>query len=61
MKKQDLKLKLLQAQGGKILITPAQKAFNGVAILTERPHGMSYQEFKKLRRIQTKAIKNAIR
>jgi hypothetical protein len=51
----------METQGGKVLITKAQKAFNGVTILTERPQGMSFSEFKRLRRMQNKAIKNAIR
>lgn len=40
--------------------TKAQKTFKGVTILNERPEGMSYDEYKKLRAQQTKAIKKAL-
>lgn len=41
--------------------TKAQIAFKGVTILNERPEGMSYDEYKKLRAQQAKAIKQSLR
>lgn len=52
-------LSIAQAMGGKILHTKAQKA--SIQILCERPIGMSMEEYKMLRRKQTKAIKNVLR
>jgi hypothetical protein len=41
--------------------TKAQTNFKGVTILNERPEGMSYKEYKKLRAQQSKAIKQSLR
>lgn len=49
-----------QATGG-VLITQAQKSFKGVTILTSRPEGMSLSEYKRLRKLQQKTIKQCLR
>ena len=41
--------------------TAAQKLGGKGIILNERPEGMSYETYKHLRRLQTKAIKNLLR
>ena len=41
--------------------TAAQKLGGKGIILNERPDGMSFEEYKLLRRMQTKAIKNLLR
>jgi hypothetical protein len=48
-----------QAMGGKVIQTDAQRA--GITIINERPAGMSFEEYKLLRRKQTKAIRNCLR
>lgn len=53
------KLKIAQALGGKVLVTPAQK--ENLTILNERPDGMPFEMYKYLRRKQTKNIKNLLR
>lgn len=59
--KERLKHLAIVAAGGKILITKAQNLLSGKTILVERPANMSFEEYKLLRRKQTKAIRNALR
>lgn len=55
-----IKRTILQAMGGKVLETPAQKLQIEI-VLTERPKDMPFAQYKALRRKQNKAIRNAIR
>lgn len=56
---EKLKIRIATATGGKVLHTKAQK--EAIIIINERPPGMSFEEYKLLRRKQTKAIRNALR
>lgn len=40
------------------LLTPAQKTFHNVTIINERPEGMSFEDYKKFRKGQTKGLKH---
>lgn len=59
LKEDRLKKLAILAAGGKILHTKAQK--EAIQIINERPPGMSFEEYKLLRRKQAKAIRNALR
>jgi hypothetical protein len=41
--------------------TAAQKTLKKATLLNERPEGMSFEQYKLLRRQQTKAIRNSLR
>lgn len=45
----------------KTTLTKAQQYGGKGQILNERPEGMSYEEYRLKRRLQTKAIKNLLR
>lgn len=41
--------------------TVAQFIFENLKILTKRPENMSYEEYKVLRKLQNKLIKNSLK
>jgi len=51
--------KILESMGGKILITPAQKA--AIVILNERPVDMPIEAYRAHLRKQRKQLKNVLR
>lgn len=42
------------------IVTPAMEIFHDKEMVNERPVGMDYDEYKILRRIQTKVLKKVI-
>jgi len=39
------------------VVTPSMEVFNDKAMVNERPEGMSFEEYKLIRKIQTRLIK----